>query len=425
MTNWSLARRSLILVVALVAIASVLACAGPAGPPGPMGEQGPQGERGEVGLEGQQGPKGDKGEQGGRGPQGEPGPMGDKGEQGDRGPQGKQGPKGDKGEQGDRGPQGEPGPMGEPGPEIQIPVSMHVIDVPQIEPDTRTIYEPSNVQPASGPNMNACSGYDPAVSWIEEAYLEFSICYTAEHSEDVEFAAYWVAYARDIQHVKYKVEKFVNRVGRPLHVNLMLLPDPDANADIGTTRFMCCYRKSGERSSDGEFAWIPYLAPSHSDWSHPTFGQLRFRPEDFHIKNIVHEMTHAGQLSFCDYSCERRKEIPNWLYEALAEYEGTIRTEDSEAVTRLADYVADRGLISLGIPLGATEPEIIVSEAYFGGSLFMKYLADRFGESIHYRLARPDYTFAETLLSEFRSKGVTVLQVFGDMQQWIVSLKSN
>ena len=271
--------------------------------------------------------------------------------------------------------------------------------------------------------MNACSGYDPAASWIEKAYLEFSICYTAEHSEDVEFAAYWAAYTLDIQRVKYEVEELVNRTGRHLHVNLMLLPDPDANADIGTTRFMCCYTKDGELTYDGEFAWIPYLAPSHSDWSLPTFGVLGYRPEDFHIKNILHEMTHAGQFVICDYSCRYRKSIPTWVFEGLAEYEGTVHNPDTEGPRRLVRHVAATKAVSLGIPLGSTKPEVIVAEVYFGGNLFMTYLADRFGESIHNRLLRPEHTFEEALVAEFRAKDVTPLQVFADMQEWVSSLR--
>ena len=220
--------------------------------------------------------------------------------------------------------------------------------------------------------------------------------------------------------MKYEVEALVNRTGRHLHVNLMLLPDPDANADIGTTRFMCCYTQDGALTYYGEFAWIPYLAPSHPDWSRPTFGVLAYRPEDFHVKNIIHEMTHAGQFVICDYSCRYRKSIPSWVFEGLAEYEGTIHTSDSGGVQRLANHVADEGLVSLGIPLGGTEPEITVAEVYFGGSLLMKYLADRFGESVHNRLVRLEHsTFEAAFMAEFRSKGVTALQVFGDMQEWI------
>ena len=324
------------LLIAVIAMASlILACIGPAGPAGPQGPQGEpglegeQGERGAVGREAPQGPQGDQGVRGDQGPKGDAGvgvagekgekgdagPKGDKGDRGskgDRGDRGAQGPQGEKGETGGPGPQGEPGPVGEQGPKVEVPVDLYAIDISSIEPHTGEVYRPSNVRPVDGPSMDACSGYDTAVSWLEKAYVEFSICYTAEHSEDVEFAAYWAAYARDIQRVKYGVEEFVNRVGRPLHVNVMLLPEPDVNADVGTTRFMCCYTQDGELAYNGEFAWIPYLTPSHSDWqAYPSLGQLRFRHDDAHAKNIIHEMTHAGQHVICDYSCQQRKGHPD------------------------------------------------------------------------------------------------------------------
>ena len=155
---------------------------------------------------------------------------------------------------------------------------------------------------------------------------------------------------------------------------------------------MCCYASDGGYSiSDRRaFAYIPYLAPSHSDWrQYPSLGQLGHTASDFHIKNVVHEMTHAGQWIICDYTCRSNRSIPGWLFEGLAEYEGNIRIEDRqqrEAVRKLADYVTERNYVFFGIPLGDTKPTISVAEAYFGGSLFLKYLADRFGESIHYRL---------------------------------------
>ena len=57
---------------------------------------------------------------------------------------------------------------------------------------------------------------------------------------------------------------------------------------------------------------------------------------------------------------------------------------------------------------------------YFGGSLILKYLADRFAEEIHERLVRHTHaTFDAALATEFEAAGTTVPQVFNDLQAWL------
>ena len=98
---------------------------------------------------------------------------------------------------------------------------------------------------------------------------------------------------------KYGVARFTDaRDNRALHLFVVLLPEPNADASTSTTRFQCCYDAAGAYTSDGTFARIPYLTPSYPEWAtRPTWGTMRLPADDYHAKNLVHEFTHAGQYA--------------------------------------------------------------------------------------------------------------------------------
>ena len=238
---------------------------------------------------------------------------------------------------------------------------------------------------------------------------DFSICYTAEYADDMGFVERWVTQAKERLRTKYQVTDLQNPYsGADLHLSVMLLPQPDDNADTGTTRFMCCYDTSGESNSTGSFARIPYLTLSHKDWDRSsTWGALGLPTNDYHAKNIVHEVIHAGQFTIWGF----QGSVPGWVHEGLAEYEGMFNVNEYDktaVVDSLVRYVRDHipDSIFLATSPGSGAPSISTSDVYFGGSLILKYLAERFGEDIHNRLVRHTYgTFDEALAAEFEAKG--------------------
>ena len=338
--KWNHTEMKLVTVVAMVLILITLAACveGPAGPPGPQGEkgddageQGPQGERGPAGPPGPQGEKGDdageQGPQGERGPSGPRGAQGEKGDAGEQGPQGEkgdpgeQGPQGDQGETGPHGPQGErgePGPQGPPGDAVLIPTaSQPPRAVPPVAPRSSSLPPAPTISVAnlSDPPLASnteprgnCSRYNEEtgedIDWLEKAYPDYSICYTKAYAHDVGTVSHWLAEIRDWLFAKYGIDELTvfnwNLVPTlpeilPMHLYIMLIPEEDGNAGAGFTRFMCCeYLTTPRLDGVADIGWIPYLTLSNPAWQqYPCLGQLCTPHNQGHIKNLMHEFTHA------------------------------------------------------------------------------------------------------------------------------------
>ena len=268
-----------------------------------------------------------------------------------------------------------------------------------------------------------CSAYDATIDWMEASYPGYSICYTQDYVADVEFVKRWIDHAAGLTRTKYKVDHLRNPRGQTeLDLYIMLLPEPNDDADTSTTRFKCCYDASGALSSYESIAQIPYLTPSHPEWgTRPTWGQLGYPPDDFHAKNLVHEFTHAGQFSIWGF----QRTVPYWVSEGLAEYEGMFNSTEynrTAGFDSLVRYVHDRipDRIYCCQTLEGATPTFGTSDGYFGGALIMKFLADTYGEQLHVRLVRHQHsTFIEAVAAEIEAAGSTVPQAFDDMKAWI------
>ena len=278
--------------------------------------------------------------------------------------------------------------------------------------------------PAAHGGCGIGTGYDH-IDWLEADHGQYSICYTTEYEEDVAFVERWIDHAESLMRDKYRVAKFVRPLAQtPFHLYVVLLPEPNADADTGTTRFQCCYDASGAYTSSGAFARIPYLTPSHPEWTtRPTWGGMQLPAADYHAKNLVHEVTHAGQHSI--YGGPWPRQIPAWVSEGLAEYEGMFNaTEHNRTVgfATLVRYVRDTipDRVFYGQTLASGDLTLSTSDVYFGGSLILKYLAETFGEDLHVRLVRHAHpTFIEALAAEFAAAGTTVLEVFQGLRAWL------
>ena len=281
---------------------------------------------------------------------------------------------------------------------------------------------PTQVSEARG----QCSEYDSSIEWLEFASDQYSICYTAQYAEDVPFVKEWMDRAVRLMNDKYKVSNLYYEQLR-LYINVLLLPQPNSDADIGTTRFKCCWgygdTAGGTFQRVGWFAHIPYLTPSHRDWKdHSLWGVMQLPANDFHAKNLVHEFTHAVQRSIWG---EGSRPAPTWFSEGLAEYEGMFNTTEynqtvgfNSLVRYVHDEIPDR--LSCCQTLGSELPSFSTTDVYRGGALIMKYLADRFSEEMHVRLVRHRHpTFVEALAVEIEAQGTTVPEVFEDLQTWL------
>ncbi len=87
----------------------------------------------------------------------------------------------------------------------------------------------------------------------------------------------------------------------------------------------------------------------------------------------------------------------------------------------LVRYFRDRIPDSISLETSESgDPSIRSSDIYFGGSLILTYLANRFGEDIHRRMVWHEYdTFDEAMAAEFEAAGTTTEEVFNDLLIWI------
>lgn len=305
--------------------------------------------------------------------------------------------------------------------------------------------------------QDRCDAYDPTIAWLEAPYAHFSICYTATHAADVSWVASWLNYAHWRLARKYSITELRTvrdatpddpsnayeggPDGARMHVNIMLLPQPDGNADTGTTRFMHGW---GTPEADALYgaiadrvrhAFIPYVTPSASNWSVATrWGVLQAPAWDFHAKNLMHEYTHAVQHTIRVGETEQRRPwdyLPLWVTEGLAEFEGGAHTTDFYRTTgyeRLLRYVVeeipDQVFLHHRATLAGTESAaaITTTDIYFGGHLILVWLADRLGENVHARLVRHEHpTFDAALAAEFAAAGWTVAEAWEDLRTWVAA----
>ena len=277
-------------------------------------------------------------------------------------------------------------------------------------------------QDAHAQQQGQCSAYDADVEWLESAYDQYSICYVAQYSEDVEFVSQIIEDAKQLMLDKYEEETLRNRHGELLHVSIMLVPEPNHEASTGATRFKCCYDSSGELDSRGTFAQIPYLALGHSDWRRfPTFGGARLTPENYHAKNLVHEFVHAIQHTIWGSN----RNVPLWFSEGQAEYDGMFNATEYNRTAGFRNLIErvhrrHRDDILLGQTLSSDEQRLVVTEVYFSASVVLRYLSLRFGEDIQLRLMKhTETTFNEALTVEIEAAGSTVQAEFEGMRDWL------
>ena len=313
---------------------------------------------------------------------------------------------------------------------------------------------------ASGPQpQHRCDDYDPTIAWLEAPYEHFSICYTAAYASDVSWVASWLSYAHGHLSQKYGITELRTArywpKGPPggesagyyggdhsarMHVSVMLLPVSDAWATAqpggSTTRFMLgagVYEGVDYGPSEGatRYAYIPYVTPSSPDWGDAessVYGVLQSPFYQHHIKNFMHEYTHAVQETIWSGEPEGRKTqwsnpVPWWVSEGLAEYEGGANTTDyhrTDGYVNLIQHVVEA--ISHRIFCCETltgDATITTTDAYFGGRLILHWLAAALGEDVHTRLVRHQHdTFTAALTAELAAAGMAVEEAWAALRAW-------
>ena len=352
---------------------------------------------------------------------------------------------------------GEPGPPGPPGETVLIPTSPQPpVSVPPIAPRSSSLPPAPTISVAnrSDPPLESntqprgnCARYNEwsgeHIDWLEKAYPDYSICYTEEYARDVGPVSHWLAEIRGWLFAKYDIDELSvfnwNRAPAfpavvPMELYIMLIPEADGKARVGYTQFWCCeYLTAPSMDAVAPIGWIPYLTLSNPDWQrYPCLGRLCNPHNQGYIKDLMHEFTHAVQRTVAERLCASPEGCPNhgdthWSSEALAEYEGTFNTTAHNRTTtfeKLIEYVSDNDLIYLATSLDYRQ-SLRSADAYVGGNLLMKFLADRFGEDIHYRLTHSEVsTLEDVLLAEYEAEGVSGFDLFAELKAWMESQES-
>ena len=144
--------------------------------------------------------------------------------------------------------------------------------------------------------------------------------------------------------------------------------------------------------------------------SAPGYG----RGQDHFIKVLTHEM-----MNTLHYEAREPPNIspPRWVLEGLAEYEGYFNTTPGNKARTdwLFEYVYENLLDSLiyGTSLVSDDFSIISTDRYYASTVVMVFLAEHFGEGVHYEL------FQRPLVDILRERGLDSFSAFQWLGWWI------
>ena len=215
------------------------------------------------------------------------------------------------------------------------------------------------------------------IEWRETTIESVFVQYTEPYESDVARVSPWICRAAKVRARKYELTSYKPPVRLRLH------PSPTPRADQHLTMYGYWHGAPA--------AEIDALTPSADAWSWggTSLAGLPVDTDDYREKNIVHEFTHAVQVSI--WGEPRDTAYPKWWFEGLPEFDGvfcTTAVNRSEASAALVRLVKPR----LRKPPVGTAEEIdealSLDGGYSAGPLFAWFLADQCGEQIHCQLLR-------------------------------------
>ena len=253
-------------------------------------------------------------------------------------------------------------------------------------------------------------------TWLAEDNGQYTIYYTQEYEQDVEFVRTWMDHTESLMLDKYGLR----RTG--FDISIYLHPAPASGAGVGLATLVCCSDGTGE---------IHYLTPSAPAWE-----ELQRRgattslgapfDDDYHAAVLIHEYITVGYQRISDDKSRgfRYYSAPAWFYQGLEQYDGTFHSTEANRTTgyeRLLDH-ADRHLRDKIYCCRTLDPDIQSfgsSDVYNGGMFLMKFMADQYGREFHVDLLKSQQpTFAEALADELALRDRTVSEAFEDFQRW-------
>ena len=220
--------------------------------------------------------------------------------------------------------------------------------------------------------------------WTYYEDRRYTLCYSADYAEDYGFTRHWLNNTFRIGVTKYGVVLPVDRRGHELTITVFLMPERTSHASAYKATVRCC--------PDSSSLEIFLLTPSHEDWdiwpSRYGGGRHTF------IRLLTHEMMNALHYDVRDrYQYGRDQQIPRWVLEGLAEYEGYFSTTASnrrwaEEVLITHGYERLRDEIHYGRTLLSRGATVVSTDRYAGSAIIMWNFAEQLGEESHLDLFR-------------------------------------
>lgn len=237
----------------------------------------------------------------------------------------------------------------------------------------------------------------------------YAIYYDIARRADADKVRAWIDSVRELLQAKYGLSALGRRVTIFLH------PEPAQIADGQRVD-----ENTATAVNDAASTSIHLLTPSSSRFanSQSSLGVAK-NTDDYQAKVIVHEFVHALQSTVTANSRNTASFVRN-LKEYLAEYDGLYHSTPANlasAPSLLARWGnRNRGSFVCCSTL-ANDPALVIDNDYNGGALFMRYVAERFGESTHLRLLSTlEQTFVGALLKETSAPSVS--ELFDDFRRW-------
>jgi len=245
------------------------------------------------------------------------------------------------------------------------------------------------------------------VDYIEYREGRFTICYSPDYPDDLDFVAPWVSRAFDLGAEKYRVLR-PTYGGNPFYLTVYLPGAETALTSQGLVRMACCY-PDGEGTTHAE---IHYLTPAV--WEGDVLGGLGQPPEYYHPHYLTHETVHFFQWACCrDDANADGYRWPTWLTEGMAESDGYRHTTEYSRTTavallrqRVRDHELDGAIYGENL---SGDRVLAVPSVYWAGGWVMNHLADTYGDEIHLDLLR------RPLADVLQAHGTTIGQLFHDL----------
>ena len=212
----------------------------------------------------------------------------------------------------------------------------------------------------------------------------YTICYSANHPEDLSYVSHWVFQAFELGKTKYKVTE-PTYGETEFKLTLFFPSESNGRTSQGRVTMWCCVTEYNNDVGGTTYAEIHYLTPSA--WEGETLGGLGQIPEYYHAHYITHEVSHFFQWTYRAEAREQGYKWLPWIFEGMSESDGYRHTTEYSStigISKLNNKVLNGELGSIVCCQGLDlREELSVTDVYWAGGWIMNYLAERFGDEVH------------------------------------------